>query len=200
MNFFYTLTLALEFRLSYPFPLSLSLFLSVPVSVSLCSCLTVSLVNAWRWKKTNARKKKMRMGKKDKKLLQTSWETRKHTGKLLRKITDSVWSDIVWSLSSEERSEEKNWLRKKKKRQARISTKKKEEEEECTVGQNNHESRFKYWVTRSFIHSFAGAAQSFASSTLLTLLACSAALICSLASLTHSLLSLWESKWLDVSK
>ena len=56
-----------------------------------------------------------------------------------------------------------------------------------TVGQNNEESRLKYWATRSSLHSFARTTHSIACSTLLALLARSAALTRSLA---HSLCSL----------
>ena len=54
----------------------------------------------------------------------------------------------------------------------------------CSMVQNNQESRWKYRVTRLFVGSFACITHSFLYSALLTLLACSAALI---RLLTHSL-------------
>ena len=43
---------------------------------------------------------------------------------------------------------------------------------QCTVVQNSYESRRKYWVTCSSVHSFARAAHSFAYTALLTSLRC----------------------------
>ena len=50
----------------------------------------------------------------------------------------------------------------------------------CTVVQNNHKSRRKYWTCRSSVCSFTLTAHSFPCSIMLILLACSAALIHSL--------------------
>ena len=56
-----------------------------------------------------------------------------------------------------------------------------------TVAQKSHESRHKYWVTHLSVRQLACTAHSFPCSTLLASLACSTALICSLArSLTDS--------------
>ena len=61
-----------------------------------------------------------------------------------------------------------------------------------TVGQNNQESRQKYWATRSSVRLFARTAHLFACSAL-----CCAALTCSLACSLRSLPHSRESEWLD---
>ena len=65
------------------------------------------------------------------------------------------------------------------------------------MGQNKQKSRRRYWATRSSVRSFARTAHSFACSVLLASLARSAALSHLRARSLHSLLSLWESEWLD---
>ena len=65
------------------------------------------------------------------------------------------------------------------------------------MGQNNQKPRLKYWATRSSVHSFACKAHSFACSTLLVLLARSAALIRFLARSLRSVPCSWDSEWLD---
>ena len=66
----------------------------------------------------------------------------------------------------------------------------------CTVGQNNQESRLKYWATRSSVRSFARTAHSFACSGLLASLPLSAAPTRSLARSLRSLSRSWESEFL----
>ena len=64
-----------------------------------------------------------------------------------------------------------------------------------TVVQNSHESRRKYWATRSSVHSFARTAHSSACSTLLAPLCLPAPLRSFVCSLAHRLPSSWESEW-----
>ena len=65
-----------------------------------------------------------------------------------------------------------------------------------TMGQNDKNSRCKYWATRSSIRSFACTAHSFTCSALLALLVRSAVLTHSLARSLCSHPSSWESEWL----
>ena len=69
--------------------------------------------------------------------------------------------------------------------------------DQCTVDQKSQEQGRKYWATRSSIRLFTNTTHSFACFALLTLLARSAVLNCSLAhSLTHShLIRCLNSTW-----
>ena len=64
---------------------------------------------------------------------------------------------------------------------------------QCTVVQNNHESKRKYWATRSSVLSFVRTAHSYSCSVLFASLARSAELTCLF---TRSLALSWESGWL----